>query len=116
MIDINHTHDALAQSWVASANLPGTDFPIQNLPLGVFQVNGADSARIGVAIGDQILDLAAALDQGLLPRLQHLEPVLRSDTLNALMAGGEAHSRLLRHAVFELLEAGSDKEGAARAC
>jgi fumarylacetoacetase len=116
MADIDHTHDARAQSWVASANVPGTDFPIQNLPLGVFQVDSASSARIGVAIGDQILDVAAALDRGLLPRLQHLQPVLRSDNLNALMAGGPAQRRLLRNAVFELLEATSASQGAARTC
>ena len=46
--------------WVESANDPATDFPIQNLPFGVFRTKGSKEApRGGVAIGDQILDLAA---------------------------------------------------------
>jgi fumarylacetoacetase len=58
---IDETHDPALGSWVESANVAGTDFPIQNLPLGVFRnkKNRADSPRGGVAIGDQILDLAA---------------------------------------------------------
>ena len=57
---LNDTHDPKRRSWVESANLPGTDFPIQNLPFAVFKRKGAGEAfRGGVAIGDQILDLAA---------------------------------------------------------
>ena len=93
-----------------------SDFPIQNLPLGVFQANGSGNARIGVAIGDQILDLGAALVRGLLPELRELEPALRSDSLNALMAGGPVQRRKLRQAVFELLEAGSTRQEKAAAC
>ncbi|MCS7079464.1 MAG: fumarylacetoacetase [Chloracidobacterium sp.] len=58
------THDAARQSWVAAANAPDTDFPIQNLPFGRFSEPSQPSPRIGVAIGDQVLDvtrLAAAL-------------------------------------------------------
>ena len=56
----NQTHDAALESWVESANEPGCDFPIHNLPFGVFKKKGAkESPRGGVAIGDQILDLAA---------------------------------------------------------
>ena len=54
----NATHDPELRSWVASANAAGTDFPIQNLPFGRFRPAGSTSAlRIGVAIGDQVLDL-----------------------------------------------------------
>ncbi len=64
---INETHDPRLTSWVATANLPDADFPIQNLPFGVFARTGTDEApRVGVAIGDQILDLAACLRAGLL--------------------------------------------------
>ncbi len=57
---LNETHDPVRRSWVSSANEPGTDFPIQNLPFGVFRRRrGSDEARGGVAIGDRILDVAA---------------------------------------------------------
>ena len=57
---LDPTHDPALQSWVESANEPGCDFPIQNLPFGIFKRKGAsESPRGGVAIGDQILDLAA---------------------------------------------------------
>jgi fumarylacetoacetase len=60
-MELNHTHDPQARSWLASASQPGTDFPIQNLPFGVFRRAGSSERfRGGVAIGDQILDLAAA--------------------------------------------------------
>ena len=60
MIALDETHDPTRKSWVASANAPGCDFPIQNLPYGAFRRRG-DGAEpmIGVAIGDQILDVAA---------------------------------------------------------
>ena len=55
----DETHDPQLTSWVESANLRGCDFPIQNLPFGIFKRKGAkESPRGGVAIGDQILDLA----------------------------------------------------------
>src|SRR5947208_108284 len=53
---IDETHDAALRSWVESANREGCDFPIQNLPLGVFRAPGEARARLGVAIGDFILD------------------------------------------------------------
>jgi fumarylacetoacetase len=57
---MNATHDPKLQSWVESANDPAGDFPIQNLPFGVFRRKKTNEApRGGVAIGDQILDLAA---------------------------------------------------------
>ena len=57
MITLDETHDPSHTSWVDSAN-GHPDFPIQNLPLGVFQ--RGDEPRIGAAIGDRILDLSAA--------------------------------------------------------
>ena len=59
---MNGTHDARLQSWVASANDPGGDFPIQNLPYGVIE-----PGIIGVAIGDRILNLRVCAEAGLLP-------------------------------------------------
>ena len=60
MTALNETHDPARTSWVASANATGCDFPIQNLPFGVFRPDG-DGAEpmVGVAIGDRILDVAA---------------------------------------------------------
>ena len=60
MSALDFTHDANARSWVESANADGTDFPIQNLPFGRFRRAGTKEAlRIGVAIGDEVLDLHA---------------------------------------------------------
>jgi fumarylacetoacetase len=61
---INETHDPNLRSWVESANDPNTDFPIQNLPLGVFLRPDQDELpSIGVAIGDQILNLSEIEEQ-----------------------------------------------------
>jgi fumarylacetoacetase len=80
----DETHDAALESWVESANEPGCDFPIQNLPFGVFKKKGAkESPRGGVAIGDQILDLAA-LD------------IKTGSTLNGIAAMGRPAWRKLR--------------------
>lgn len=54
---MNFTHDPSLRSWVSSANSPATDFPIQNLPFGVFSRKGDTVRRVGVAIGDQIVDV-----------------------------------------------------------
>jgi fumarylacetoacetase len=54
---LDETHDPELRSWIASANRPECDFPIQNLPLGVFRKPGDPRPRLGVAIGDFILDL-----------------------------------------------------------
>jgi hypothetical protein len=54
------THDPGLESWVESANAPDCDFPIQNLPLGRFRRSADEAWRLGMAIGDQVLDLRAA--------------------------------------------------------
>ena len=57
---MNETHDPKLESWVESANDPAADFPIQNLPFGIFRKkNSGEQPRGGVAIGDRILDLRA---------------------------------------------------------
>ncbi|WP_043829020.1 fumarylacetoacetase [Muricoccus aerilatus] len=105
------THDPQRRSWVASANEPGAEFPIQNLPLGVFSRAG-DAPRGGVAIGDQVLDLRAALDAGLISG--EAAEAAAGPTLNRLMAMGRAASRELRAAVSALLaeESGAASRGA----
>jgi fumarylacetoacetase len=116
MTELDHTHDAVARSWVAGANDGRTDFPLQNLPLGIFHTSPSARGRIGIAIGDQVLDVAAALDRGLLGEARVHEDLLRSDSLNALMAAGPTPRRLLRHAAHALLEASSPRQREARAC
>lgn len=87
---IDATHDPALRSWVESANRPGCDFPIQNLPLGVFCPRGEAEARIGVAIGDMILDASEWLPGDSLNGYLALPPTQRRD-LRA------EWSRLLRH-------------------
>jgi fumarylacetoacetase len=62
---VNETHDAALTSWIESANSPDTDFPIQNLPFGVFSRKGDAERRVGVAIGDQIVDIGESLSANL---------------------------------------------------
>ena len=63
---LNETHNPQLRSCVESANTDGCDFPIQNLPFGVFRVPGNPHLfHVGVAIGDQMVDLAAAHATGL---------------------------------------------------
>jgi fumarylacetoacetase len=93
------THDPRLASWVASAD-GHPDFPIQNLPLGVFQPPGED-ARIGVAIGDCILDLRAAARAGLLPA--STQPAAREPVLNTLLGLPASERRALRATLSRLL-------------
>ncbi len=85
---INETHDPRIRSWVQSANEPQSDFPLQNLPLGIFRrCNEDEPARIGTAIGDRILDIAGCLREGLLEgTAAGAAEACGSGTLNGLMA------------------------------
>lgn len=100
----DETHDPARTSWVASAQ-GHADFPIQNLPLGVFSPPGAHDKRIGTAIGDRIMDLAACARAGLLDGTVPATMVaaLAGDTLNALFARPAAERRALRHRLSALL-------------
>lgn len=120
MQQLNHTHDASARSWLESANAAGSDFPIQNLPFAVFRRSASDdSFRGGIAIGDQVLDLAALSGGACLGGLaaqaasQCTQPVL-----NDYLGMGPPAWRALRHAVFALLHdsASSATVAAVRAC
>ena len=62
---MNQTHDPAQPSWIESANSPDTDFPSQNLPFGVFSREGEEERRVGVAIGDQIVDVGESLSANL---------------------------------------------------
>src|SRR5919198_4348145 len=100
---IDETHSTARRSWVASAN-GHSDFPIQNLPFGVFAPAGG-AARGGIAIGDEIFDVAAALEIGLFDGLAAQAAEAASGaTLNPLFAlGGEAR-RALRRRVSDILD------------
>ena len=103
---IDFTHDPALQSWVSSANAAQTDFPIQNLPFGRFRQPG-QAWRIGVAIGDQILDLAAAREQGQWATDVHDSMAsLAAGDLNAFMDLGP-HARIaIRQALSKALTEG----------
>ncbi|MEO7495611.1 MAG: fumarylacetoacetase [Massilia sp.] len=105
---LNETHDPSLTSWVGSANLPDTDFPIQNLPFCQFRPCASARAwRGGVAIGDQIVDLGtlgAALDDAP-PLARSAAALAAQDSLNALMAAGPAAWSALRLALSRLLRA-----------
>ncbi len=105
---LNATHSPQLQSWVESANQPGCDFPIQNLPFGRFRRDEHEQARLGVAIGDQIVDLLACLGAGVLPELEPaLVAACGSITLNPLLALGPAAWSSLRAALSQLLSSDS---------
>jgi fumarylacetoacetase len=88
------------KSWIESANDARGDFPLENLPLGVFR--SGRRARICTAIGDRILDLAALHEEGLIAEDAVLQPAL-----NALMAKGPSAARALRERLTELLRDGA---------
>ena len=104
MSAIDETHDAKRESWVASAR-GHSDFPIQNLPLGVFSPPGGEP-RGGVAIGDMIFDLQAALEARLFSGdTQKAAAAAAGPALNPLMGLGPAPRVALRRRVSELLAA-----------
>ena len=113
-VPLDATHDPSGRSFVASANLPGADFPLQNLPLGVFRAGGAE-ARIGVAIGDRVLDVRAAVEIGVLRLAAPLADACLAPRLNPLMALGGDARRELRRAVHAALAEGSRLAGDATA-
>ncbi len=104
MTMLNDTHDPKRRSWVAAANSADCDFPIQNLPFGVF-VRAGSAGQGGVAIGDQIVDLSAAMalfsGNALLAATAAAGP-----TLNKLMALGNAPASALRARLSDLLREG----------
>jgi fumarylacetoacetase len=105
-IALNHTHDVHARSWVESANATDSDFPIQNLPHAVFRRAGsAEAFRGGVAIGDQVLDLAALVTKQQLDGLAlDAAKAAALPALNDFFALGNGAWKALRHALFELLK------------
>ncbi len=100
---LNETHDPARRSFVESANLPGSDFPIQNLPFGVFRMTASEQPRVGVAIGDQIVDVAAAA--GLFAAAAAAAQACGAPSLNPLMSLGPPAWSALRLALSRELAA-----------
>lgn len=91
---------SLARSWIESANSATTDFPLNNLPYGVFSVGGGER-RCGVAIGDMILDVSGLEAESLLNPAP--SPVFGGQVWNAFMALGPAAWGVFRGALQEML-------------
>jgi fumarylacetoacetase len=111
-VTVDATHDPALRSWVASAN-EHPDFPIQNLPYGVYR-HGTDEPRVGVAIGDQVLDLRVAVENGrewagMGETGRRIVAACASTRLNALMALEPEERTALRQAISRLLAA--DRSG-----
>lgn len=111
-LEVNETHDPSLKSWVESANVPGTDFPIQNLPFGVFRTAGGEAERVGVAIGDQIVDVFASEQAGAFAAAEaaakEAVQACAGPTLNPLMALTATHWSALRRALQAALKQGSN--------
>ena len=106
MFDLDFTHDPQRTSWVESANEASSDFPIQNLPFGVFR-KGTAAAGIGIAIGDQILDARSVVAAGLISDSETAE-ALGDENLNRVMSLNKKQRIGLRHELSNLLAADSD--------
>lgn len=113
---MNETHDPTVRSWVDSANHPQTDFPIQNLPFGVYRRRGSqDAPRIGTAIGDYILDLAACIGDRVLPGIStDAALACRAGTLKSVMALGKPEWSRLRRQLHDLLRTNGSLSEATR--
>ena len=100
---LDDTHDPSLRSWVESGNDPKTDFPIQNLPFGRFRRAKRDPWIIGVAIGDQVLDLkrAGLIDTG---------------DMNSLMQSAPAERRELRGAISQSLRQDNARRDPLQSC
>ena len=118
MTTLNETHDPALRSWVASANTADTGFPIQNLPFAVFRRKGsAEAFRGGVAIGDQVVDLAAVAASGVFGGAAgEAVRAASQDKLNALMALGQPAWASLRLALSRALRQGAAEQEPLRSC
>ncbi|MFZ6645900.1 fumarylacetoacetase [Undibacterium sp. TJN25] len=120
-VQLNETHDVALRSWVASANLADSDFPLQNLPFAAFRRKGsAEEFRIGVAIGTQVLDLRAAFAADAFAGIAALNTpaatrALQSDSLNLLMGLGQETWSALRLALSRQLREGAAQQAGLQA-
>lgn len=111
---LDETHDPNRKSWLPAANIPGIDFPIQNLPLGSFRrKKRAKQFLPGMAIGDRILDLSACAEAGFFtdghPSLASLLAQGGIEPLSSLAAHGADLRISLRRQVSDLLKEGDGR-------
>ncbi len=118
MNGIDSSHDPALRSWLASANAAQTDFPVQNLPFGRFRRSAsAEPWRIGVAIGDQVLDLHAAQHSSGWPAdLGQALAALAAGDLNTVMALPQPRRQALRMAISAALAEGSAQAASLADC
>src|SRR6266550_3815679 len=110
---MNETHDPSLTSWIESANSPDTDFPIQNLPFGVFSRRGETERRVGVAIGDKIVDIGESLSANLWSgEARDVARWCDRPTLNELMQAPKDSLSKFRARLSELLSGIPGDEGA----
>lgn len=108
------TQNSITRSWVASAN-GHSDFPLQNLPLGVFSLKGS-APRAGVAIGEHIFDLQVALEAGLFDGVaRSAVEAMQGGQLNAFFELGREARVALRERLIELFSEGSTLRGSIEA-
>lgn len=109
--EVRSNEPILLKSWVASANDPSSDFPIQNLPYGVFKKkSNSENPRIGVAIGNYVFDLKGAIEESVLVDLnQNTIDALNRESLNSLMSLDRVQQRVLRQKIIEILKENSFK-------
>jgi fumarylacetoacetase len=104
----------LMRSWVQSANAPGTDFPLNNLPCGCFSLKTDDpifpDVHCGVAIGDMVLDVTALEEDGLLILADEDIPLFDEGSWNVLMEVGSKYWKILRDELIDFLAEGSDRQ------
>ena len=113
---MNETHDPRRRSWVESANEPSCEFPIQNLPFGIFRRKGSkEPPRAGVAIGEQIVDLAPfARAAGFRGKSLAAAKAAARSNLNGLATLGRPFWRALRKDLSRTLALGADADGQRR--
>jgi fumarylacetoacetase len=113
---LNETHDPSLRSFVEAANAPGADFPLQNLPFGVFARRAErEHARVGVAIGDRVVDMRGAFESGLLEgEARSAGEACTGGALNRLMALGPREWSAIRLRLSRMLRVGGDAEARTR--
>ena len=99
-------NNPLLKSWVKTTR--ESDFPIQNLPFGIYSTKNK-TKRVGVAIGDQILDLSKLFELGYLNNLSFCEHCFSNEFLNRMMGHGKSEIRSLRDRISNLLDVGNDE-------